>query len=46
MHGTQLTHTLVAAGLADQLDNARCAAIAKDMRAEADRLSALLVAEA
>ena len=42
----QLTHTLVAAGLADQLDNARCAALAKDMRAEADRLSELLVAEA
>jgi len=42
----QLTHTLVAAGLADQLDSARCAALAKDMRAEADRLSGLLVAEA
>ena len=38
----EVTHTLVAAGVADQLDNARCAAIANDMRDEAARLSALL----
>jgi len=42
----EITHTLVAAGLADQLDNASCAAIAKDMRAEANRISTLLLLEA
>ena len=42
----EITHTLVAAGLADQLDNAHCAAIAKDMRAEADQLSTLLFSRA
>jgi len=42
----EVTHTLVAAGLADQLDNATCAAIAKDMRAEANRISTLLLLEA
>ena len=42
----EITHTLVAAGLADQLDNATCAAIAKDMRAEANRISTLLLLEA
>jgi DNA-binding IclR family transcriptional regulator len=38
----EITHTLVAAGVADQLNGARCAAIAGDMRDEAGRLSALL----
>ncbi len=38
----EITHTLVAAGVADQLNVARCAAIAGDMRDEAARLSALL----
>lgn len=42
----EITHTLVAAGLADQLDNALCAAIAKDMQAEAGQLSAVLFARA
>jgi DNA-binding IclR family transcriptional regulator len=42
----QITHTLVAAGLADQLDNALCAAIAKDMQAEAGQLSAVLFSRA
>jgi DNA-binding IclR family transcriptional regulator len=42
----ELTHTLVAAGVADQLDNARCVAIAKDMQAEAGQLSALLFSKA
>ena len=42
----EITHTLVAAGLADRLDNATCAAIAKDMRAEANRISTLLLLEA
>ena len=42
----EVTHTLVAAGVADQLDNARCVAIAKDMRAEAARLSAQLFTRA
>jgi len=42
----EITHTLVAAGLADQLDNARCATIAKDMQAEADQLAAVLFARA
>ncbi len=39
----ELTHTLVAAGVAEQLDNARSLAMAKDMRAEAEQLSALLL---
>jgi DNA-binding IclR family transcriptional regulator len=38
----EVTHTLVAAGLADRLNDARCAAIARDMRAEAQRLAASL----
>ncbi len=42
----ELTHTLVAAGVAEQLDNARSVAIAKDMRADADQLSALLLSKA
>ena len=42
----EVTHTLVAAGVAEQLDNARCIAIAKDMRAEADQLSARLLSKA
>jgi DNA-binding IclR family transcriptional regulator len=42
----KITHTLVAAGLADQLDSARCVAIANDMRAEANRISTLLLLEA
>ena len=42
----EITHTLVAAGLADRLDSATCAAIAKDMRAEANRISTLLLLEA
>jgi DNA-binding IclR family transcriptional regulator len=42
----EVKHTLVAAGVADQLDNARCVAIAKDMRAEANRISTLLLSEA
>jgi DNA-binding IclR family transcriptional regulator len=42
----ELTHALVAAGVAEQLDNARCAAIAADMQSEAERLSALLLSRA
>ena len=42
----EVTHTLVAAGLADQLNNATSAAIANDMRAEAKRISTLLLLEA
>jgi len=38
----EITHTLVAAGVADQLNGARCAAIAGDMREQAARLSTLL----
>ena len=38
----EVTHTLVAAGLADHLTDARCTAIAKDMLADAKRLSASL----
>jgi len=41
----EVKYTLVAAGFADQLDSKRCVAIAKDMRAEADRVTALLVSE-
>ena len=40
----QLTHALAAAGVADQLDNGRSVALAKDMRAEADAVSELLFA--
>ena len=35
-------HALVAAGVADQLDNARSVALANDMRQEAEKISALL----
>jgi DNA-binding IclR family transcriptional regulator len=38
-------HTLVAAGVTDQLNNTRCVAIAKDMRMEAERISSLLLSE-
>jgi DNA-binding IclR family transcriptional regulator len=38
----QVAHALVAAGLADQMQSSRVVALAQDMRAEADRLSALL----
>lgn len=41
-----LTHALVVIGVAEQLDNARCAAIAADMQAEAQRVSSLLVSRA
>jgi DNA-binding IclR family transcriptional regulator len=40
----RLTHTLVAAGLSDQLDVARAAALARHMRAAATRLAMLTVA--
>jgi DNA-binding IclR family transcriptional regulator len=40
-HG-ELAHTLVIAGVADQLDKARCVEVANDMQAEAAKLSALL----
>jgi DNA-binding IclR family transcriptional regulator len=42
----ELTHALVAAGVAEQIDSARCTAIASDMRSEAERLSALLLSRA
>lgn len=42
----EIKHTMVAAGLADQLDKARCVAIANDMRAEATRIVALLFSQA
>jgi len=42
----ELTHALVAAGVAEQIDSARCTAIAADMRSEAERLSALLLSKA
>lgn len=42
----EVTHTLVAAGVAEQLDRARCAAIAKDIQAEASQLSTLLLSKA
>jgi len=42
----ELTHALVVIGVAEQLDNARCAAIADDMRTEAARLSGLLLSRA
>jgi DNA-binding IclR family transcriptional regulator len=41
----QVTHALVAAGLADQLHNSRGLELAKVMRGEADRLSAMLLAQ-
>ena len=41
-----VTHTLVVAGVAEQLDNARCQALAQVMRTEAARVSALLAAPA
>ena len=44
--GGRLTHTLVAAGMAEQLDNARCQALAQEMRNEAARVAALLAAPA
>ena len=42
----EVAHTLVAAGLSDQLNSATTAAIANDMRAEANRISTLLLLEA
>lgn len=42
----ELTHALVVLGVAEQLDAKRCAAIADDMRAEAERLSSLLLSRA
>jgi DNA-binding IclR family transcriptional regulator len=42
----EVTHTLVAAGVAEQLDNARCLAMAKDMLGEAAALSARLLSKA
>jgi DNA-binding IclR family transcriptional regulator len=42
----ELTHALVATGVAEQLDNARCAAVAAAMRSEAERLSAQLLSRA
>ncbi len=44
-HGA-VTHTLVAAGVAEQLDAARCAAMAAAMQADAARLTALLHSKA
>jgi DNA-binding IclR family transcriptional regulator len=41
----EITHTLVAAGLADQMSSATSAAIANDMRTEANRISTLLLLE-
>jgi len=41
----EVKHTLVAAGVTDQLNNTRCVAIAKDMRMEAERISNLLLSE-
>lgn len=42
----ELTHALVVIGVSEQIDNARCAAIAADMQAEAARLSTLLLSRA
>lgn len=42
----ELTHALVVLGVAEQLDTARCDAIAADMRVEAGRLSSLLLSRA
>lgn len=42
----ELTHALVVLGVAEQLDARRCAAVAADMRVEAERLSALLLSKA
>ena len=41
----QVTHALVVAGVADQLPNSRGAVLAKEMRGEADRLAAMLLAK-
>lgn len=41
-----ITHSLVATGVAEQIDKTRGVAIAKDLHVEADRLSALLFAQA
>ena len=41
----QVTHALVAAGVADQLRNSRGVALAGEMRGEADRLTAMLFAK-
>ncbi|WP_408180788.1 IclR family transcriptional regulator [Paraburkholderia dipogonis] len=38
-HG-QLTHTLVAVGVADQLDELQCTTLAQELKAEAEKLSA------
>lgn len=38
----EVQHTLVAAGLAEQLDGARSTAVAKDLQAEATRISKLI----
>jgi DNA-binding IclR family transcriptional regulator len=40
--GNSVMHALVAAGLAEQLDKTRSAALADDMRAEAEKISELL----
>ncbi|KAG1433866.1 hypothetical protein G6F57_021878 [Rhizopus arrhizus] len=40
----RMTHSLVAAGLAEQLDDARAHALAKDLQAEEHTLSQLLSA--
>jgi DNA-binding IclR family transcriptional regulator len=40
----RMTHSLVAAGLAEQLDDARAHALAKELQAEAQTLSQLLSA--
>ena len=42
----ELTHALIVTGVAEQIDSARAAAIAADMQAEAERLSALLLSRA
>jgi DNA-binding IclR family transcriptional regulator len=43
---SELTHALVVIGVSEQIDNARCTAIAADMQAEAARLSTLLLSRA
>lgn len=42
----QVTHALIAAGLADQLGSPKCLAIAKDLQADAQSLSQLLTRRA
>jgi DNA-binding IclR family transcriptional regulator len=42
----RMTHALVAAGLAEQLNAARCQALARDLQAEAQALSEMLAARA